>query len=94
MHNQKALQEYYNGRGHFGLSFATIKYANFNLNELALKENVTVYSLKKQISATLLSKNFLRYLKFIFKKFYELTWLFIFIPAFIVYSCCSTFYKI
>lgn len=94
MHNQKALQEYYNGRGHFGLSFATIReYANFNLNELALKENVTVYSLKKQISATLLSKNFFRYLKFIFKKFYDSTWLFIFIPALLFIPALINFIK-
>ena len=70
MHNEKSLQEYYNGRGHFGLSFAMIRdYSNLSLNELALNLNVSIYDLKKEISLTLLSKNFFKYLKFIFKNF-------------------------
>ena len=59
MHNEKSLQEYYNGRGHFGLSFAMIRdYSNLSLNELALNLNVSIYDLKKEISLTLLSKIF------------------------------------
>lgn len=94
MHNEKSLQEYYNGRGHFGLSFATIRdYSNLSLNELALNINVSIYDLKKEISLTLLSKNFFKYLKFIFKKFYDSTWLFVIVPAILFIPALINFIK-
>jgi hypothetical protein len=94
MHNENSLQEYYNGRGHFGLSFAIIRdYSNLTLNELALNKNVSIYDLKKKISLTLLSKNFFKYLKFIFKKFYDSTWLFVIVPAILLIPALINFIK-
>lgn len=94
MHNEKSLQEYYNGRGHFGLSFAMIRdYSNLSLNELALNINVSIYDLKKEISLTLLSKNFFKYLKFIFKKFYDSTWLFVIVPVLLFIPALINFIK-
>ena len=49
MDKRKALVKYYNGRGHFGLSFAEIRdYAEPTLLYLAAQENTSVTNLKKK----------------------------------------------
>ena len=83
MDEKKSLSKYYDGRGHFGKSLANIRdYSNDLLIELANQENRSLSNLKREISIKLISSNFGGYLKQIFKKFYDSTWLFILIPFF------------
>jgi len=92
---RKALIKYYDGRGHFGLSYAKIRdNAILPLQELATKENTTIIALKNEIAKTLIIKNYGGYIKLIFKKFYDSTWLFIFVPFFMLLSSFLRFYKI
>jgi hypothetical protein len=94
MDNQKALVEYYNGRGHYGLSFNSIRNYSDNLIEnLANQENTTVINLQKKISAKLIKANFKKYIKHIFKKFYDSTWLFIFVPFAMLIAALTNFLK-
>jgi hypothetical protein len=94
MNNQRALVKYYDGRGHFGLSFAAIRnHSHSQLINLASQENTTVSDLKKKISVTLISANFGKYVKQIFKKFYDSTWLFVFIPFFMLLAGLICFLK-
>lgn len=91
---KKSSVKYYNGRGHFGSSFATIRDLSISpLKNLAVQENISVIDLKKNISYVLIKKNFAKYLKLIFKKFYDSTWLFIFIPFFILLASLISFLK-
>ncbi len=94
INKKKALVKYYNGRGHFGLSFAKIRDAMMPLKELAAKENIKLIDLKKKIAKTLIVKNYKNYIKLIFKKFYDSTWLFIFVPFFMLVSSILRFHKI
>ena len=95
VNKRKALVKYYDGRGHFGLSYAKIRdNAILPLQELAVKENTTVIALKNEIAKTLIIKNYKGYIKLIFKKFYDSTWLFIFVPFFMLLSSLLRFYKI
>ena len=81
MDNRKSLIEYYNGRGHFGQSLIEIReYSIDLLKELAIKENISVTKLKVKISTKLMLKNYRKYIKKIFKKLYDSSWLFIFLP--------------
>ena len=81
MDNRKSLIEYYNGRGHFGQSLIEIReYSIDLLKELAIKENISVTKLKVKISTKLMLKNYRKYIKQIFKKLYDSSWLFIFLP--------------
>ena len=83
MNKRKALIKYYNSRGHYALSLKEIRnYSDKLLEELARKEKTTIISLKKEISLKLITSNFDKYIKHIFKKFYDSTWLFVFIPFF------------
>jgi len=83
MNKQKSLLKYYNGRGHFGLSFKVIRdYSAPLLKNLAKQENTDIISLKKEISIKLIKANFNKYIKHIFKKFYDSAWLFVFLPFF------------
>ena len=85
MDEREKLIKYYDGRGHFGLSFSAIRdYSETPLKNLATQENISVSDLKKKISIKLLSANFEKYAYLIFKKFYDSTWLFIFIPFFML----------
>ena len=94
MNNQKALSKYYNSRGHFSLSFSDIRrYSGPKLENLAIQENTTVINLKKKISIKLIKKNFGKYLKHIFKKFYDSTWLFVFVPFFLMLASFIVFIK-
>lgn len=91
---QKALIKYYNGRGHFGLSLPIImSQSNFLLKDLAIQKNTTVANLKKKISIKLIKVNFRKYLKFLFKKFYDSAWLFIFLPFFMLLAAIPAFLK-
>ena len=54
------------------------------LLELAAQKKTGLSKLKREISITLISANFGKYLKLIFKKFYDSTWLFVFIPFFML----------
>ena len=84
MNYRKSLSEYYNGRGHFSKSLTDIRdISNPLLLELAAKKT-GLSKLKREISITLISANFVKYLKLIFKKFYDSTWLFVFIPFFML----------
>ena len=84
MNKRKALIKYYNHRGHYALSLKEIRdYSDVLLHELAFEEKTTIIQLKKrEISLKLIASNFEKYIKHIFKKFYDSTWLFVFIPLF------------
>ncbi len=91
---QKSLIEYYNGRGHFGISYAIIiDKSNLLLKDLAIQKKTKVINLKKEISIKLIKANFKKYLIFLFKKFYDSAWLFIFIPFFILLAALISFLK-
>ena len=64
------------------------------LKELAAKENIKLIDLEKKIAKTLIVKNYKNYIKLIFKKFYDSTWLFIFVPFFMLISSILRFHKI
>ena len=94
MNSQESLVEHYNGRGHYGLSFNSIRNYSDNLIEkLANQENTTVKSLQKKISAKLIKANFQKYIRHIFKKFYDSTWLFIFVPFAMLIAALTNFIK-
>lgn len=94
MDNRKALINYYNGRGHFGLSFKEIRdYSRDMLINLSVEENIPVIKLKKKISHKLILVNYKEYIKHIFKKFYDSTWLFIFLPFFMSITGLISFLK-
>ena len=90
---QKASIKFYNGRGHYGNSYSIIKNVDVSLNDLAQKENTTINILKKKISIKIISANYLNYMKLIFKKFYDATWLFIFVPFFMLVPSLFKFIK-
>ena len=94
MNNQKKLLEYYDGRGHFSSSFAAIRdYSQSPLIKLANQENTTVHNLKKQISIKLIYINFEKYLYLLFKKFYDSTWIFVFVPFLMMIAALIAFMK-
>jgi hypothetical protein len=91
---QRSLIEYYNGRGHFGISYSVIiDKSNLLLKDLAIQKKTKVINLKKEISIKLIKANFKKYLWFLFKKFYDSAWLFIFIPFFILLAAFISFLK-
>ena len=92
LNNKKALIKYYNNRGHFSLSLKTIRdHSDIVLEDLAQKENTTIINLKKQISIKLIAANFEKYIEHTFKKFYDSTWLFIFVPFFMMLASLISF---
>ena len=92
MYVNKALFEHYNSRGHFSLSLKKIKTTSKPLlKNLAIKENKNIETIKKEISIKLIKSNFKTYLKHIFKKFYDSTWLFVFLPFFMLISGLISF---
>ncbi len=94
MYEDKALIEHYNSRGHYGLSLKKIKTLSKPLlKDLAFKENKSVNTLRKEISIKLIRANFKKYLKHIFKKFYDSSWLFIFLPFLMLVSGLISFLK-
>ena len=94
LNDKKALIKYYNNRGHFSLSLKTIRdHSDIVLEDLAQKENTTIINLKKQISIKLIAANFEKYVEHTFKKFYDSTWLFIFIPFFMMLASLISFIK-
>ena len=94
MDNQKALLKYYNGRGHFGISLSKIKnYSKPLLKNLADQNDISVINLKKEISIKLIKANFRKYTKHIFKKSYDSSWLFIFLPFLIMLAGLTNFLK-
>ncbi|MDC0240404.1 hypothetical protein OAK08_02060 [Candidatus Pelagibacter sp.] len=94
MDNRKALINHYNGRGHFGQSFKEIRnYSKDMLINLSVEENIPVIKLKKNISIKLILVNYKEYIKHIFKKFYDSTWLFIFLPFFMSVIGLMSFIK-
>ena len=94
MDNRKKLVKYYSGRGHFGESFSAIRdYSEIPLRNLAYQEKISVHDLKKKISIKLISANFKKYVYLIFKKFYDSTWLFIFVPFFMTLAALIGFFR-
>jgi len=94
LNNEKAIVKYYDNRGHYSLSLKKIRnYSDILLEDLALKENTTVINLKKQISIKIITANFGKYIKHIFKKFYDSTWLFVFVPFFMMLASLIGFIK-
>ena len=94
LNKKKALLKYYNGRGHFGTSYALIRNdANYYLKDLAIRENISIIKIKKEISIKLIKANLNKYIKHIFKKFYDSSWLFIFVPLFILLASSIGFLK-
>jgi len=90
--NKKALVKYYDNRGHYSLSLKKIRnHSDIFLKDLALKENTTVINIKKKISIKIISANFGKYTKHIFKKFYDSTWLFVFVPFFMMMASLIRF---
>jgi len=91
---QKASIKHYNGRGHFGLSLPIIQdRSNFLLKDLAIQKNTAIASLKKEISIKLIKVNSKKYIKFLFKKFYDSAWLFVFLPFFMMLAASISFLK-
>jgi hypothetical protein len=91
---QKALLKHYNGRGHFGFSFAIImSQSNLLFKDLAIQNNTTMAKIKKDVSIKLIKKNFKKYIKFLFKKSYDSSWLFIFLPFFMILAAFPIFLK-
>ena len=68
-------------------------YSQNLIEELAKKQKKEISDLKKEISFKLINKNFGKYIKHIFKKFYDSTWLFIFLPFFILLAAFINFLK-
>ncbi len=94
MNKDKALIEHYNSRGHYGLSLKKIKTLSKPLlQDLAFKESKSVNTLRKEISIKLIKANFKIYLKHIFKKFYDSSWLFVFLPFFMLITSLIAFLK-
>lgn len=92
--NKKASIQYYDNRGHFGSSLKKIRYySDTLLEDLALQENTTIINLKKEISIKLITANYKTYIKHIFKKFYDSTWLFVFVPLFMMLASLIGFIK-
>ena len=100
---EKASLKYYNGRGHFGLSLKKINiisddylinFAKIEDPEINSQiENTSLVNLKKEISIKLIQANFKKYLKHLFKKFYDSTWLFVFVPFFMFLPSLICFLK-
>jgi hypothetical protein len=61
--------------------------------ELSSQTNIDIITLKKEISIKLLKANFYKYIKHIFKKFYDSTWLFVFVPFFMLLASLNNFIK-
>ena len=92
--NKKALVKYNDNRGHYSLSLKKIRdYSDIILIDLARKENTTVTHLKKKISIKIITANFGKYTKHILKKFYDSTWLFVFVPFFMMLASLISFIK-
>ena len=94
MNKRKALSKYYDGRGHFGQSLQHIR--NYSLpliKDLAVEKNISPKILQKKISAVLIQTNFNLYLRHIFKKFYDSSWLFVFVPFFMLLPSLISFIK-
>jgi len=94
INNNKALMEYYDGRGHFSKSYQIIRDKSpAPLKILADKENTSIIELKKNISIKLIKANWKNYMKHIFKKFYDSSWLFVFVPFFMLLASFINFLK-
>ncbi len=94
MNKQEALFKYYDNRGHFASSFRKIDtYTETLLSDFAMNENTTTQEIRKKISMTLIEKNFSKYIKLIFKKFYDSTWLFVIVPFSILIAALINFFK-
>ena len=94
MNNRQSLVKYYNGRGHFSKSLSDIRdFSNPLLLEIADQQNTSLSTLKRKISIKLITANFGKYIKQIFKKFYDSTWLFVFIPFFMLLAGFISFLK-
>ena len=92
--DRKAISKYYNGRGHFGLSYAVIRdVTKDKLYYIKDQENNLYMNIKKEISIKIISANLIDYIKLIFKKFYDSTWLFIFIPFFVLLASSLEFFR-
>ena len=91
---QKANIRHYNGRGHFGQSFPIIiNVSEIYLENLAQKKNIGITNLKKSIAIELIKINFKKYVRFLFKKFYDSTWLFVFLPFFMMLAALINFIR-
>jgi hypothetical protein len=96
INDRKATIKYYDGRGHHGLSFAVIRDIAKNsdsLRSLRDQDNDVYMNIKKDIAIKLISANFIKYVRLIFKKLYDSTWLFVFVPFFILLATTIEFYK-
>ncbi len=94
MNNRQSLIKYYDGRGHFSKSLSDIRdFSNPLLLELSTQQNTSLSNLKREIYITLITANFGKYIKQIFKKFYDSTWLFVFIPFFMLFVSFISFLK-
>ncbi len=93
--NEKALLKYYDGRGHYGLSLRKINnLSHYHINILARHKNTNMINVKKEISIKLIKANFGKYIKHLFKKFYDSSWLFVFVPFFMLLSGIISFLKL
>lgn len=91
---KKASMKHYNNRGHYSSSFKEIRlYSENLLINLATKKNTSTKNLKKEISIKLIKLNYKKYIRHIFKKFYDTTWLFVFVPLFIMLASFISFMK-
>jgi hypothetical protein len=90
----EASMKHYNNRGHYSSSLKEIRlYSENLLINLATKKNTSIKNLKKEISIKLIKLNYKKYIKHIFKKSYDSTWLFIFVPLLIMLASFISFIK-
>ncbi len=90
LEDKKLLFKHYDGRGHYKPDTIR-KYDTKILLDLADQEKRGFIDLRKEITLTLIKQNFKKYIKHIFKKVYDSTWLFIIVPFFIFISSSISF---
>ena len=94
MDKQESLVKHYDGRGHYGLSFNKIRFLSDNLlQNHAMQEKKAIKDLQKNITFTLIKANPGGYIRHIFKKFYDSTWIFIFVPFLMLISSSLNFFR-
>ena len=63
------------------------------INHMAKRENINKSILYKEISITLIKANYKKYIRHIFKKLYDSSWLFVFVPFFMLIPSLISFLK-
>ena len=94
--NKKKLLLKYNKkiRGHFSTGYPILDdYTEAQLIDLITEKNGTTKKFRKEIFITLVKENYVQYIKLLFKKMYDSTWLFVTLPALIFITSFIYFLK-